>query len=431
MALQPADIITRKRNGEALSDEQIRYMVENFATGTIPDYQMAALAMAIFLMGMDARETTTLTSTMLESGDTLDWPDDGSLRVDKHSTGGIGDKISLVLAPLLAASGLQVPMISGRGLGPTGGTLDKLESIPGFRTDLDTDQIETIVADVGCVITSATASLAPADRKLYALRDVTGTVPSVPLITGSILSKKLAANLDALVLDVKFGSGAFMKSLDEARQLAHSLVTTAAQLGLNTSALLTDMNQPLGRAVGNLLEVNEALAVLAGEGPADVRELTLALARELLSGVGQPTETLEQLLDDGSAREQFERMVHAQGGDLDQLASPPAAFEVSCSEQGWLAAVDAEQLGLAVIQLGGGRTLMGEAIDHQVGLEMTARIGDAVEQGQPLVVVYANDSSSQAGLQQQLARAFTISQQPPGQLPLVVERVTAEQPEKP
>jgi pyrimidine-nucleoside phosphorylase len=431
MALQPADIITCKRNGEALSDEQIRYMVENFATGTIPDYQMAALAMAIFLKGMDARETTTLTSTMLESGDTLNWPDDGSLRVDKHSTGGIGDKISLVLAPLLAASGLQVPMISGRGLGPTGGTLDKLESIPGFRTDLDTDQIETIVADVGCVITSATASLAPADRKLYALRDVTGTVPSVPLITGSILSKKLAANLDALVLDVKFGSGAFMKSIDEARQLAHSLVTTAAQLGLNTSALLTDMNQPLGRAVGNLLEVNEALAVLAGEGPAEVRELTLALARELLSGVGQPTENLEQLLDDGSAREQFERMVHAQGGDLDQLATPTVAFELSCSEQGWLAAVDAEQLGLAVIQLGGGRTLMGEAIDHQVGLEMTARIGDAVEQGQPLVVVYANDSSSQSSLQQQLAQAFTISQQPPGQPTLVVERVTAEQPEKP
>ncbi|HQX54102.1 MAG TPA: thymidine phosphorylase, partial [Planctomycetaceae bacterium] len=273
----PASLIAAKRDRQELRDEEIAFFVQGFADGSIPDYQMAAMAMAIYLNGMTPRETATLTFAMLSSGTRLVWPKDGRSRVDKHSTGGIGDKTSLILAPLLAECGLQIPMLSGRGLGATGGTLDKLEAIPGYRTDLALAEITQLTQSVGCVITGASAELAPADRKLYALRDVTATVPSIPLITASIMSKKLAESLDALVLDVKFGSGAFMKTREQATELAHSLVSTGQRMGVHTTALLTDMNQPLGRMCGNAVEVLESIDVLQGGGPDDVRQLTIEL----------------------------------------------------------------------------------------------------------------------------------------------------------
>ncbi len=288
--MNPSQIIARKRDGGTLSAAEIAYFIQGYARGTIPDYQMAALAMAIYWRGMDEAETAALTEQMLRSGEVLAG-DDLSSRVDKHSTGGIGDKCSLVLAPLLACCGLTVPMISGRGLGPTGGTLDKLESIPGFRTDLSAEEIRQVVDRVGCVITGATPNLVPADRKLYALRDVTATVASIPLITASIMSKKLAEGLSALVLDVKFGSGAFMKTRHSARTLAQSMVATGERMGVRTTALLTDMNQPTGRLAGNAVEVDEAIGCLSGQGPEDLQRLTFALAAEILSAEepgGQP-----------------------------------------------------------------------------------------------------------------------------------------------
>jgi pyrimidine-nucleoside phosphorylase len=423
MVFHPAQIIVRKRDGHALSDQQINAMIQHFSDGSLPDYQMAALAMAIFLQGMDARETTTLTRSMLESGSTLNWPDDGAVYVDKHSTGGIGDKISLLLAPLLACQGVRVPMISGRGLGPTGGTLDKLESIPGFRTDLSESEIQQVVSDVGCLITGATESVAPADRKLYALRDVTGTVPSVPLITASILSKKLAAGLDALVLDVKFGSGAFMKTHEEARLLATSLINTGTQLGLATSALITDMNQPLGRAVGNLVEVTEVIDVLKGEGPADVRELTLELAKEVLTKAGQPSDGLEDHLSSGRALERLERMVAAQGGNLEQLPNPAESSELAVTASGHVQSIDSEQLGQVVITLGGGRQMMGDAIDHRVGMEILVRIGDAVEPGQPLAIIYSDDNARRQAAEEAIGEAIQIGETAPPPAPLIVEKL--------
>src|SRR4051812_43079517 len=283
----PALIIARKRDGAALGSAEISSFIAGYSRGEIPDYQMAALAMAIYLRGMTTEETAALTDAMLASGQRMQWNSGGKPKVDKHSTGGIGDKTSLILAPLLACCGLAVPMISGRGLGATGGTLDKLEAIPGFRTDLSLEGIQEITERVGCVITGATAEIAPADKKLYALRDVTATVPSIPLITASIMSKKLAESLDALVLDVKFGTGAFMKSLESARILARSLVDTGKRMGVKTSALLTDMNQPLGRMAGNLVEVHESIATLEGRGPPDLWDCTRELAAELLLLTGQ------------------------------------------------------------------------------------------------------------------------------------------------
>ena len=399
--MNPAEIIARKRDGHALSREEIAFAVQGFARGELPDYQMAALAMAIFLRGMTAAETGWLTEEMLRSGTTIRWSSlpPRTFKVDKHSTGGLGDKVSLILAPLLACCELHVPMISGRGLGATGGTLDKLESIPGFRTNLSIDEIREITERVGCVITGATADLAPADRKLYALRDVTATVASIPLITASIMSKKLAENLDALVLDVKFGSGAFIKSIEQARELAESLVETGRRMNVKTVALLTDMNQPLGRLVGNAVEVDEAVATLSGDGPADLWQVTEALGVELLLATALDTDRdaarqrLVGHVESGRALEKFREMVTAQGGDLD-APRPRAAVakDVYATTSGYIARIDAEQLGIAVIELGGGRLVMTDRIDHAVGLEMLARIGDRVSAGQPLVRVFSSHS---------------------------------------
>ena len=391
----PASLIAAKRDHHELSDEEIGFFIQGFATGSIPEYQMSAMAMAIFLNGMTPREIAALTYEMLHSGTQLAWPKDGFQRVDKHSTGGIGDKTSLILAPLLAECGLQNPMLSGRGLGATGGTLDKLEAIPGFRTNLSLDEITRLTQSVGCVITGASAELAPADRKLYALRDVTATVPSIPLITGSIMSKKLAESLDALILDVKFGSGAFMKTRAQATLLAHSLVTTGERMGVRTTALLTDMNQPLGRMCGNAVEVLESVDVLKGGGPADVRLLTIELCAELLISTGvdrtlpEARRRGETLLDNGSAFERYCRMITAQGGDPDAVLPVAPATAFVSDEDGIISAIDTEALGLAIISLGGGRRKMGDPIDHSVGLEMLIRIGDRVAKGTPLVRIFS------------------------------------------
>ena len=425
----PASLIAAKRDHRELSDEEIAFFIQGFATGTIPDYQMSAMAMAIYLNGMTPRETATLTSEMLRSGTQLAWPSDGIARVDKHSTGGIGDKTSLILAPLLAECGLQNPMLSGRGLGATGGTLDKLEAIPGFRTNLSLDEITRLTQSVGCVITGASAELAPADRKLYALRDVTATVPSIPLITGSIMSKKLAESLDALVLDVKFGSGAFMKTREQATLLAHSLVNTGERMGVRTTALLTDMNQPLGRMCGNAVEVMESMDVLKGGGPADVRLLTLELCADLLVSTGVE-KTLQDavgrcasLLDDGSAFERYCRMVRAQGGDSAAVLSVAKTTDLFADTDGVVSAIDTEALGLVIISLGGGRRKMGDPIDHSVGLEMLVRIGDRVSRGTPLVKIFSEQPEAVIS---SLRAAIKISET--GTAPaLIVERIGKSQ----
>lgn len=421
-------LIAKKRDGGELSPGEIGDFIDGFARGTIADYQMAAMAMAIYLRGMTLAETVALVEAMLRSGSTLAWSSPLPPRVDKHSTGGIGDKTSLVLAPLLACCGVQVPMISGRGLGATGGTLDKLESIPGFRTDLSLAEIQRLTEQVGCVITGATADLVPADRKLYALRDVTATVPSIPLITASILSKKLAEGLAALVLDVKFGSGAFMKTLDEGRALARPLVAVSQGFGLKAAALLTDMHQPLGRLAGNAVEVNEAVEALQGGGPDDLRQLCLALGAEalVLAGVepdhAPATARLSAALQRGEALQRFRRMVAAQGGDLDAPRTVAPPHEVAAAQGGYVHQIDGQMLGEAIIASGGGRKRLGEPIDHSMGFEMLVRRGDEVERGQPLVRLFASHSG-RAEAVALAAAAFTIGPEPPADVPLIAEKV--------
>ncbi len=395
-----AELIAKKRDGKELNDAEIEFLIRGYCDDSIADYQMSALAMAICLKGMTARETATLTAAMLHSGERLPREvSDSTPRVDKHSTGGLGDKVSLILAPLLAACGVHVPMISGRGLGLTGGTLDKLEAIAGFEVNLDTSRSAAVLRQAGAFIISAGPSIAPADRRLYALRDVTGTVESIPLITASILSKKLAASLDALVMDVKVGGVAFMKSLGAAAALADSLCRVGKQAGLPTTALVTDMDQPLGVAVGNANEVNESLDVLAGrrrDVPAieAVRELTVRLSAQLLVAVrveettDVATKRLHRALDDGSAMERFERMVAAQGGKLDGPLPVAAPEDVTAEADGWVASVDCHAIGSTVVAMGGGRRKMGDPIDHSVGIEVLVRVGDRVKRGQPVLRVH-------------------------------------------
>lgn len=426
--MTPLEIIAKKRDGLALSSNEIAHVIDGYVRGDIPDFQMSALTMAIFIKGMDDLETASLTREILHSGTTLQWPQDSPPQVDKHSTGGIGDKVSLILAPLLACCDLQVPMISGRGLGPTGGTLDKLESIPGFRTDLSVPEIQKIIADVGCVITGTTNDIVPADRKLYSLRDITATVASTPLITASIMSKKLAEGLNALVLDVKYGSGAFMKSLDDARGLAQSLVRVGQEFGITISALLTDMNQPLGKMIGNAVEVNESIATLQGEGPSDLVDLTLALGAELLvhskraNSFQEATVQLRQRIADGSGLKKFQQMVVAQGGDLDAERPVALTSEVISQESGYVQSMDAEQFGQIVIQIGGGRQTNTDKLDLSVGLELLVRIGDPVMVGQPLAHIFSNQKVAES-IAPRLLSAIQIGQDPVTPPELIVERI--------
>ncbi|NOZ40865.1 MAG: thymidine phosphorylase [Planctomycetes bacterium] len=426
--MNPVWIIAKKRDGEALTNDEIGHFIAGYAAGSIPDYQMSALAMAIYLRGMSTDETAALTDHMLASGARFEWPGSESPKVDKHSTGGIGDKVSLLLAPMLACCDLHVPMISGRGLGATGGTLDKLDAIPGYRTDLSMEEMQAVTKSVGCVISGATEGLVPADRKLYALRDVTATVPSIPLITGSIMSKKLAEGLDALVLDVKFGSGAFMKTEALARELAESLVETGKRMGVATTALLTDMNQPLGRMVGNAVEVDETVAGLEGNGPKDLMEVTLALGAELMMSTKLATslddakEQLQKTIDSGAALQRLAKMVAAQGGDLGAARAVSPTTEVVSPVGGFVTAMDAERLGEAVIAMRGGRQQMGDALDYSTGFEMLVRLGDRVEAGQQLARLFAPADVVQAG-QEKLLAAIQFADEAPTVGPLILERV--------
>lgn len=414
-----ANLLAKKRDGNALHDDEIRYLIDGFCDGRVADYQMSAFAMAVCLNGMTERETTTLTRAMLHSGDRLPRAVSGRTpRVDKHSTGGLGDKVSLILAPLLAACGVHVPMVSGRGLGLTGGTLDKLEAIPGFRTDLSEQASGAVLRQVGAFIISASERIAPADRRLYALRDVTGTVESIPLITASILSKKLAANLDALVMDVKVGGAAFMKTLDDARALARSIEHVGRAAGLPTQALISDMDQPLGKAIGNAIEVNEAVAILAAQrsDPAlqGVRELTVRLCALLLTSVGVATDLddatrrLNRALDDGSAMERLEAMVAAQGGRLAGELDVAPGRPLQAEQDGYVRHIDCHRIGSTIVSLGGGRRKLGDHIDPTVGIRMHVRIGDRVERGQPVLDLHCHASGQNEYLRS-LRQAVEIS----------------------
>lgn len=425
-----AQIIAHKRDGGELSRSQIEWVVENFTSAVIDDAQMSALAMAIFFRDMTLDETTDLTRAMIQSGQPLTWPrtTTGRPKLDKHSTGGIGDKISLPLAPLLAALGMDVPMISGRGLGPTGGTLDKLESIPGFNVNLDRSAFVKTVESVGCAIVSASPEFAPADKKLYALRDVTGTVPSIPLITASILSKKLSEGLDGLVMDVKWGSGAFMKTKPQAQALAQRIVRVSQSLGVPTRALLTDMNRPLGKMIGNACEVQESLDVLQGGGPADVRQLTLILAAHSLLALEMESDfetaltRATKVLDSGVANEKFFAMVNAQGGDLSAFDSSFERSPVLAQKSGVVQAFEAENLGYAVIEMGGGRRQKSDRLNLRCGLEMAVDVGDKIESGQPWVYLL-NCKQPQAAVIQCLEQSIVIGDQAAERFTLVGETI--------
>lgn len=404
-------LIERKRDGGTLSAEEISSVITAFTSGDMPEYQMSALAMAVFFRGMDAEETSALTNAMLHSGSVLTWPADAPMRVDKHSTGGIGDKTSLVLAPLLACDGLWVPMISGRGLGITGGTLDKLESIPGFRTQLDEDEIHRVIREVGCVMVGQTAGICPADKKLYALRDVTGTVPSIPLITASIMSKKLAEGLDRLVLDVKHGSGAFMKSREQAEALAKSMVNVGRLLGVRASVRLSAMDEPTGEAAGNALEVAECVRCLHGRGPADLEQIVLDLCASVSVS---DRETLRGWLHDGTAWRKFQQMVAAQGGDVDvleritEIHDAPCMGELRATTGGIVRRMDAGVIGHVILELGGGRAKADDQIDYAVGCDEIVKTGTEVNFGDPLLRVHARTDDALDAAIARLQEAVTI-----------------------
>lgn len=453
MTWLPQETIRRKRDGAALGAAEVAAFVEGITSGRISEGQAAAFAMAVFFQGMTRPETVALTLAMRDSGEVLDWRTPETARLglddrpvaDKHSTGGVGDKVSLVLAPLAAACGLRVPMISGRGLGHTGGTLDKMASIPGYQVDPPREAFLRALREAGCAIIGQTAALAPADRRLYAIRDVTATVESLPLITASILAKKLAAGLDALVLDVKRGSGAFMADEAAARGLALSLVEVAEGAGLRTSALLTDMNEVLGWSAGNALEVGEALAFLTGERREPrLLEVILALTAEMLvlAGVQPDPASARALarrrLDDGATAEAWGRMVAALGGPADLLDRPraylpraPATLPVPAPREGVVAAMDVRALGLAVVELGGGRRRADDAIDPAVGLDAMVPVGRRVALGEPLCVVHGRDEAACARARQAVAAAVTVGDAALPDEPAVVERIGAgEQPRR-
>ena len=394
-------LIEKKRDGGALTPDEIRALIGGYVRGEVPDYQMASLAMAVFFRGMDDAETTALTMEMRDSGDVFSWPAGTPPKVDKHSTGGVGDKVSLILAPLLACEGVWVPMISGRGLGFTGGTLDKLESIPGFRANLVWTEMLAQLEKVGCFIAGQTDNLCPADKKLYALRDVTGTVASLPLIVASIMSKKLAESLDRLVLDVKFGRGAFMQKREDAQRLADAMVSVGRAAGVATHALLNPMDQPLGRTAGNALEVAECVDVLQGGGPQDLIDLTLDLAAKL---VATPREKLQQRLHDGSAWQKFFAMVEAQGGDASALEKmrevhrAPVVTDLRAPAAGILSKIDALEVGRLCVELGAGRAKAGDAVDFSVGVECLRKEGEVVAVGDPVLRVHSRGPVDAFGL---------------------------------
>ena len=406
-------LIERKRDGAELSASEISALIDGFTRGEIPDYQMSALAMAIFFRGMTPNETQNLTAAMMQSGRVLEYPVDSPPKVDKHSTGGIGDKVSLVLAPLLACDEVWVPMISGRGLGITGGTLDKLESIPGFNVNLDERRALQQLEKIGVCMIGQTADICPADKKLYALRDVTGTVPSQPLIVASIMSKKLAENLDQLVLDVKFGSGAFMKTREEAAQLAESMTTVGNGMGVKVSHLVSPMDEPLGHAVGNALEVAEAVETLQGGGPNDLIDLTLDLAAKVATA---PRDKLARWLNDGSAWKKFIALVDAQDGDaavLEKMTSvhpAPIIWPLPAPRAGVIERMDAGTIGRAALFLGAGRARAGDEVDFAVGFSRIKKIGERVEPNEPLLFIHARTEEALVSVLSLLEQACEVAE---------------------
>ena len=430
-----ADLIRKKRDGGALSDAEINYLVDGYTKGEVPDYQVAAWLMAVVLRGMTRPETAALTHAMLHSGEVLDLSFLPAKKVDKHSTGGVGDKTSLVLAPLVAAGGLYVPMISGRGLGHTGGTLDKLEAIPGFRVGLSVDEFHRVLKACGTSMIGQTDKIAPADRKLYALRDVTGTVESPYLICGSIMSKKLAEGMDALVLDVKTGSGAFMKKEEDAVFLAELMVETGERMGKQMVALITNMDQPLGRMVGNAMEVEECIEVLHGQGPADLRELCLHLAAWMFY-LGGATKTVAdgkqlsaEMISSGKAFDRFRQMVELQGGDVSGIDDPsrlPSAdhrVDVPSPSAGFVSAIHCESIGTACVVLGGGREKKEDSVDPAVGIVVHKKIGDAVSAGEALCTIHCHSDVQASRAKKLIEESYTISATPPARRPSLIHRV--------
>jgi thymidine phosphorylase len=427
VATDVLDVIRTKRDGGALSDEQVRFFVEGYTAGSIADEQAAALCMAILLRDMAPGELATWTQAMIDSGERLDLSSVGRPTVDKHSTGGVGDKVSLVLAPLVAACGAAVPQLSGRGLGHTGGTLDKLEAVPGWQATLPTERIVAQLRDVGAVICAASETLCPADRKLYALRDVTATVEAVPLIASSIMSKKIAEGTESLVLDVKVGSGAFLPEIDRARRLAETMVGLGHAHGVRTVALVTDMDAPLGRACGNGLEVAEAVETPRGGGPPDVVEVTLALAREMVALAGLPPGGASDpaaALADGRALAVWDAMIRTQGGDPDaELPVAPIRHEVRAPAGGWLRRLDARAVGVAVWRLGAGRSRKEDPVSPSAGAVCLRKPGDEVADGEPLLVLYADDEARVPAALAAVEGAVEIGPEPPAPRPLIVERI--------
>jgi thymidine phosphorylase len=418
------DLILAKRDGRALADAEIRWLIAAYTESAVADEQMSALLMAIYFRGMAPAELRAWTSAMVSSGERLDLGAVAAPTVDKHSTGGVGDKVSLILAPLVASCGAAVPQLSGRGLGHTGGTLDKLESIPGWRAALSAAEMVAVLNSAGCVICAAGAGLAPADRRLYALRDVTGTVESIPLIASSIMSKKIAEGTAALVLDVKVGSGAFMRELPAAQELARTMVGLGGEAGVRTSALLTSMDTPLGRAVGNAVEVEEAVATLRGEGPPDLVEVTLALAREMLALAGVDADPAAALAD-GSALDRYRLMIAAQGGDPDAPLPQARHREVLTADQdGWLQRLDARAVGVAAWRLGAGRARKEDDVNHAAGIVCLAKPGDEVAAGQPILELRADDETRFGPAFAALAGAAQVGPEPDATEPLVIERIT-------
>jgi pyrimidine-nucleoside phosphorylase len=440
--LRPQDVIRKKRDGLSLTGDEIEFFIDGVTKGTIADYQVSALLMAIFLNGMNETEQAQLTQAMLHSGSTLDFSAIQKPKADKHSTGGVGDKTSLLIAPMVAACGVCVPMISGRGLGHTGGTLDKLESIPGYRVDLSAPEFERVLIDVGYAMSGQTAELAPADKKMYALRDATSTVEAIPLIVASIISKKGAAGLEAMVIDVKFGSGAFMREDDQAKALAHALVKTGNSCGIRTRALLTDMNQPLGQAVGNSIEVKECIELLRGEADEraqPVLDLSIELSAHMLvlSHVDNDIEAartrLRNIVSSGAALECFRRNVEAQGGDP-HVCDDPAnilplvtqSFRVESPRSGFITKVNTAEIGHAIASIGGGRVRIDDTIDPTVGFIADVRIGDRVSDDVSLGTIYCSDEAKAQEAAARIQAAYEVGDQPVNELPQLIKEVINE-----
>ncbi|OME75777.1 pyrimidine-nucleoside phosphorylase [Paenibacillus sp. FSL A5-0031] len=437
--MRSVDLIQKKRDGGELTASELTFLIDGYSRGDIPDYQLSAWAMAVFFQGMTPRETAALTLAMANSGDQVDLGPISGIKVDKHSTGGVGDKTTLILAPLVASVGIPVAKMSGRGLGHTGGTIDKLESIEGFRTELSREKFMTQVNDIGLSVIGQSGNLAPADKKLYALRDVTATVESIPLIASSVMSKKIAAGANAIVLDVKTGSGAFMKTLEHSEQLAQAMVDIGTEVGRNTAAVISDMDQPLGFAIGNALEVQESIETLKGNGPEDLTELCLTLGAHMviLGGKSDSVESAKQLLRDqiasGAALDKFKAFITAQGGDASIVDDPtklpqaPFIVEVKAVDSGFVNAIEAEQLGIAAMLLGAGRATYDASIDYAVGVTLRKKFGDPVNAGDTLALLHVRESNeSTLAVAERVKQAYTISSEKPLSRPLLLSVITAE-----